>query len=57
MNNHLTMTAEFDRQKKIQAAAYTAAIAAGLLLIVWFVKFYQPIVPPAQRTMVNHKKR
>ena len=40
------MTAEFDRQKKIQAAAYTAAIAAGLLLIVWFVKFYQPIVPP-----------
>ena len=40
------MTADIDRQKKLQAAAYTAAIAAGLLLIVWFVKFYQPVVPP-----------
>jgi hypothetical protein len=46
MNKYATMTAEFDRDKKIRAAAYTAAIAAGLLLIVWFVKFYQPVVPP-----------
>ena len=46
MNNHVTMTLDFDRQKKIQALLYTAVIAAALLLIVWFVKFYQPVVPP-----------
>lgn len=46
MNNHATMTADFDRQKNAQAALYTGVIAGALLLAVWFVKFYQPVVPP-----------
>ena len=41
------MTADFDRQKNALAALYTGAIAGALLLVVWFVKFYQPVVPPA----------
>jgi len=40
------MTTDFDRQKNAQAALYTGAIAGALLLLVWFVKFYQPVVPP-----------
>ena len=40
------MTADFDRQKNAQAALYTGVIAGALLLVVWFVKFYQPLVPP-----------
>ncbi|HEX8315941.1 MAG TPA: hypothetical protein VF609_13160 [Flavisolibacter sp.] len=47
MNNYATMTANFDRQKNAQAALYTGIIAGALLLIIWFVKFYQPVVPPA----------
>ncbi len=43
------MTADFDRQKNAQAALYTGAIAGVLLLVIWFVKFYQPIPPVAQQ--------
>lgn len=44
------MTADFERQKNIQAALYTAAIAIIFLLLVFLVKFYQPatIIPPAE---------
>jgi len=47
MNNYTTMTADFERQKNAQAALYTGAIAGILLLTIWFVKFYEPVVPPA----------
>lgn len=42
------MTADFQRQKNAQAALYTGIIAGVLLLTVWFVKFYQPVVPVEQ---------
>lgn len=45
MNNHATITADFERQKNLQAALYTGVIAGVLLLAVWFLKFYQPVVP------------
>lgn len=45
MNNSIAMTADFNRQKNIQASLYTAGIAAALLLLVLFIKFYQPVVP------------
>jgi hypothetical protein len=44
MNNSIAMTADFDRQKNIQASLYTAGIAGALLLLVLFIKFYQPVV-------------
>lgn len=40
------MTADFERQKNIQASLYTAGIAVAMLLLVLLVKFYEPIVPP-----------
>jgi periplasmic protein TonB len=47
MNNAVTMsTAEFERQKNIQASLYTAGISGALLLLVFLVKFYEPVVPP-----------
>lgn len=46
MNNAATMTADFDRQKNIQASLYTAGIAGTLLLLLVLVKFYEPVVPP-----------
>lgn len=44
------MTAHFERQKNIQASLYTAGIAGALLLLVLFIKFYQPVVqtPPVE---------
>lgn len=39
------MTVHFERQKNVQAALYTGGIAAAILLMVLFVKFYQPVVP------------
>lgn len=45
MNNRVSLTADFDRRNFTQAAVYTGLIAVALLLIVWFVKFYQPVVP------------
>lgn len=41
------MTADFERQKNIQASLYTAGIAFAMLLVIFLVKFYEPIVPPA----------
>lgn len=47
MNNYTTMTLHLDRRNYSQAALYTGIIAFVLLLIVWFVKFYEPIPPVA----------
>jgi hypothetical protein len=48
MNNHLSMSAEFERQKNIQASAMTAAIAGALLFMFLWIKFSIPReeVPP-----------
>lgn len=50
MNKAATMTADFERQKNLQAALYTAVIAGVLLLIVFMIKFYEPvtITPPQE---------
>ncbi|MDB5205381.1 MAG: hypothetical protein JWR72_456 [Flavisolibacter sp.] len=50
------MTADFNRQKNIQASLYTAGIAGALLLLVLFIKFYQPVVqtqPPEEYIEIN----
>lgn len=46
MNNAATITADFEKQKNIQASLYTAGIAGALLLLIYLVKFYEPVVPP-----------
>ncbi|GAA4754953.1 hypothetical protein [Flavisolibacter ginsenosidimutans] len=46
MNNYAAMTVDLDKRNYAQAALYTGLIALALLLVIWFVKFYQPIVPP-----------
>lgn len=43
MSNARPLSVEFDRRHYPQAALYTAIIAGALLIIVWFVKFYQPL--------------
>ncbi len=50
MNNAASITADFERQKNIQAALYTAGIAGALLLMVFLIKFYEPvtITPPQE---------
>lgn len=51
MNNGATLSAdEFERQKNLQAAIYTAVIAGVLLLMVFLIKFYQPVAftPPQE---------
>ncbi|HEU4901487.1 MAG TPA: hypothetical protein VFT06_01820 [Flavisolibacter sp.] len=54
MNNAITMTAEFERQKNIQASLYTAGIAGALLLLVFLIKFYEPVVPaPPQEEYIE----
>jgi hypothetical protein len=48
MHNAISMTtADFERQKNIQASLYTAGVAGIMLLLVFFVKFSEPVVPPA----------
>ncbi|HET7897636.1 MAG TPA: hypothetical protein VFL47_08200, partial [Flavisolibacter sp.] len=46
MNNQATISTDFERQKNIQASLYTAGITAALFLLVYLVKFYEPVVPP-----------
>jgi hypothetical protein len=46
MNNSLSITADFERQKNIKALAITLGIAGVLLLIVMFFKWSMPVVPP-----------
>jgi outer membrane biosynthesis protein TonB len=48
------MTADFERQKNLQASLYTAGIAGAMLLLVFLVKFYEPIVhPPPQEEIID----
>jgi hypothetical protein len=47
MNHSVSMTAEFERQKNIKALAITLGIAGALLLLVMFLKWSMPTVPPA----------
>jgi hypothetical protein len=53
MNNQLSMSAEFERQKNIQASVITAAIAGALLFIFIWVKMTIPHeeAPPAEEYM------
>lgn len=46
MNNSLSITADFERQKNIKALVITAGIAGILLLIVMMFKWSLPEVPP-----------
>ena len=48
------MTVELDKRNYAQAALYTGLIAVALLLLVWFVKFYQPVAAiPASEEIVE----
>jgi hypothetical protein len=47
MNNTLSMTADFERQKNIKASAITFGVAAALLLIFILVRWQLPEVPEA----------
>ena len=47
MNHSVSITAEFERQKNIKALAITLGIAGVLLLLVMFLKWSMPTVPPA----------
>lgn len=44
MNNY-AMTVDLDKRNYTEAALYTGVIAVALLLLIWFVKFYQPAAP------------
>ena len=46
MNNTLSMSAEFERQKNIKATAITLGIAGALLLIVILVRWPLPTIAP-----------
>src|SRR5687767_1627528 len=47
MNQNLTLTAEFERQKNIKASAITAGIAVALVLLFILVKWPLPTIPQA----------
>lgn len=50
------MAFHIDRRNYAQAGAYTGLIAIALLLIIWFVKFYEPLppaMPPEDAIEVN----
>jgi periplasmic protein TonB len=53
MSNYLTVTAEFERQKNIKAAAYTLGISGALLLIFMLVKMtiQVPDTPPKEEAI------
>jgi periplasmic protein TonB len=54
MSNTVTFNADFERQKNKQAALYTAVITGALLLLVFLIKFYQPVpVIPAQEEYID----
>ena len=47
MNNAVSMSPEFERQKNIKASAITLGIAGALLLLFILIKWPLPSVPPA----------
>jgi hypothetical protein len=46
MNNHLIMSATFEKEKNVKASAYTLGITGGLLLLFFLWKISSPVVPP-----------
>lgn len=46
MANPITMTADFEVQKNIRAGGYTAGVVALLLIILFFIRWSLPVVPP-----------
>lgn len=51
MNNY-AVTVDLDKRNYGPAALYTGLIAVALLLLVWLVKFYQPVPPAAPQEEV-----
>jgi hypothetical protein len=55
MNNYITMTADFERQKNIKASAITFGTAGLLLLIIVLIKFPveadETVFPPVEELM------
>ncbi len=48
------MTVDLDKRNYAEAALYTGIIAVALLLLIWFVKFYQPmVIPPPQEETIE----
>ena len=46
MANPIIMTADFEAQKNIRAGGYTAGVMVLLLVILFFIKWSLPVVPP-----------
>lgn len=46
MNSTYAIAANFERQKNLQASLYTAGVAVALVLLIFLLKFYTPVVPP-----------
>jgi outer membrane biosynthesis protein TonB len=54
MNNAVALSPEFERQKNLQAALYTAGITGALLLLVFLIKFYEPVaIMPVQEEYID----
>src|SRR4051812_7367794 len=53
MNNAISMSAEFERQKNIRAALLTAALAGTILVMIILIKLTNPIKvePPEDQVM------
>lgn len=46
MQNYISMTADFEKEKNKKAALFTAGIAAALVLLFFLVKWQLPVVDP-----------
>src|SRR5215212_8178444 len=46
MNNAISISADFERQKNIKAAVITLGIGGALLLLLILLKWTLPVVPP-----------
>lgn len=54
MSNHTYMTSEFEREKNLKAATYTAIVCVLLFIIFFFVKWSLPqITPPVIETGIE----
>ncbi len=54
MSKTAILNADFERQKNTRAALYTGAITGALLLLIFLIKFYQPVpVIPQQEEYIE----
>lgn len=54
MSNTATLNADFERQKNMQAALYTAVITGTLLLMILLIKFSEPVnITPAPEETIE----